>query len=224
MILSLDTSGPLFSIAILNNKCLEMREFEANKAQSERMIIEIQALLKTLSLSFKDIKGIAFGSGPGSFSGVRVACGIAYGIAFAKEIPINGVNTLEALAAINPNKNSISCIDARMQQMYLGAFESKNSKITKTGEMGVFDPKSLPEYQLTNPIIIGSGVKIYINQLKERYDHLNPFYDEKNYALAGVIAKLSQNRFLKDFDLVNASPSYIRNKVADTIIERRERQ
>ena len=224
MILSLDTSGPLFSIAILNNKCLGMREFEANKDQSERMIIEIQALLKTLSLSFKDIKGIAFGSGPGSFSGVRIACGIAYGIAFAKEIPINGVNTLEALAAINPNKNSISCIDARMQQMYLGAFESKNSQITKTGEMGVFDPKSLPEYQLTDPIIIGSGVKIYINQLKERYGHLNPFYDEKNYALAGVIAKLSQNRFLKDFDLVNASPSYIRNKVADTIIERRERQ
>ena len=224
MILSLDTSGPLFSIAILNNKYLEMREFEANKDQSERMIIEIQALLKTLSLSFKDIKGIAFGSGPGSFSGVRVACGIAYGIAFAKEIPINGVNTLEALAAINPNKNSISCIDARMQQMYLGAFEFKNSKITNMGEMGVFDPKSLPEYQLTNPIIIGSGVKIYINQLKERYGHLNPFYDEKNYALAGVIAKLSQNRFLKDFDLVNASPSYIRNKVADTIIERRERQ
>ena len=223
MILSIDTSGPLFSIAILNNKYLEIREFEANKAQSERMIIEIQGLLKTLSLSFEDIKGIAFGSGPGSFSGVRVACGIAYGIAFAKEIPINGVNTLEALAAINPNKNTISCIDARMKQMYLGAFESKNSTITNKGKMGVYDPKNLPEYQLTDPIIIGSGVKIYINQLKERYGHLNPFYDEKNYALAGIIAKLSQNRFLKDFDLVNASPSYIRNKVADTIIERLER-
>ena len=223
MILSIDTSGPLFSIAILNNKYLEIREFEANKAQSERMIIEIQALLKTLSLSFEDVKGIAFGSGPGSFSGVRVACGIAYGIAFAKEIPINGVNTLEALAAINPNKNTISCIDARMKQMYLGAFESKNSTITNKGKMGVYDPKNLPEYQLTDPIIIGSGVKIYINQLKERYGHLNPFYDEKNYALAGIIAKLSQNRFLKDFDLVNASPSYIRNKVADTIVERLER-
>ena len=223
MILSIDTSGPLFSIAILNNKYLEIREFEANKAQSERMIIEIQALLKTLSLSFEDVKGIAFGSGPGSFSGVRVACGIAYGIAFAKEIPINGVNTLEALAAINPNKNTISCIDARMKQMYLGAFESKNSTITNKGKMGVYDPKNLPEYQLTDPIIIGSGVKIYINQLKERYGHLNPFYDEKNYALAGIIARLSQNRFLKDFDLVNASPCYIRNKVADTIIERLER-
>jgi tRNA threonylcarbamoyladenosine biosynthesis protein TsaB len=223
MILSIDTSGPLFSIAILNNKYLEIREFEANKAQSERMIIEIQGLLKTLSLSFEDVKGIAFGSGPGSFSGVRVACGIAYGIAFAKEIPINGVNTLEALAAINPNKNTISCIDARMKQMYLGAFESKNSKITKNGEIGVYDPNNLPEYQLADPIIIGSGVKIYMNQLKKRYGHLNPFYDETNYALAGVIAQLSQNRFLKDFDLINASPSYIRNKVADTIIERLER-
>ena len=56
MILSIDTSGPLFSIAILNYKYLEIREFEANKAQSVRMIIEIQALLKTLSLSFEDVK------------------------------------------------------------------------------------------------------------------------------------------------------------------------
>jgi tRNA threonylcarbamoyladenosine biosynthesis protein TsaB len=224
MILSLDTSGPLFSIAILHNNFLEIREFESNKDQSERMIIEIQTLLKTLDLNFEDVKGVAFGSGPGSFSGVRVACGIAYGIAFAKNIPINGVNTLEALAAINPNKNTISCIDARMKQIYLGAFESKNFKITEKGEMGVYDPKGLPDYQLTNPIIIGSGVSLYINELKERYGHLNPFYDEKKYALAGVIAKLSQNRFLENFTLVNASPSYIRNKVADTIIERREGQ
>lgn len=224
MILSLDTSGPLFSIAVLSNESLEIREFEANKTQSERMIIEIQALLRTLNLTFEDLKGIAFGSGPGSFSGVRVACGIAYGIAFAKQIPINGVNTLEALAAINPNKSTISCIDARMKQIYMGAFESKNFKITKKGEMGVYDPNNLPEYQLNNPIIIGSGVKLYINEIKERYGYLKPFYDEKNYALAGVIAKLSQNRFLKDFNLINASPCYIRNKVADTIIERREGQ
>tara|TARA_B100000035_G_scaffold210907_1_gene180532 strand:+ start:3603 stop:4277 length:675 start_codon:yes stop_codon:yes gene_type:complete len=224
MILSLDTSGPVFSIAILNNKLLEIREFEANKTQSERMIIEIQTLLKTLGLTFENIKGIAFGSGPGSFSGVRVACGIAYGIAFAKKVPINGVNTLEALAALNPNKSTISCIDARMKQMYLGAFEAQNFKITKRGEMGVYDPNNLPDYQLSNPIIIGSGVNLYINKLKEIYGHLNPSYDKKNYALAGVIAKLSQDRFLKDFDLVNSSPSYIRNKVADTIIERREGQ
>ena len=98
--------------------------------------LKAQHFRRSKNLSFEDVKGIAFGSGPGSFSGVRVACGIAYGIAFAKEIPINGVNTLEALAAINPNKNTISCIDARMKQMYLGAFESKNSKITKKGEIG----------------------------------------------------------------------------------------
>ena len=102
--------------------------------------------------------------------------------------------------------------------------ENQYSKITKNGEIGVYDPKGLPDYQLTNPIIIGSGVSLYINELKERYGHLNPFYDEKKYALAGVIAKLSQNRFLENFTLVNASPSYIRNKVADTIIERREGQ
>ena len=58
MILSLDTSGPLFSIAILHNNFLEIREFESNKDQSERMIIEIQTLLKTLDLNFEDVKGV----------------------------------------------------------------------------------------------------------------------------------------------------------------------
>jgi tRNA threonylcarbamoyladenosine biosynthesis protein TsaB len=220
MILSLDTSGPLFSIAILSKDSLEQRKFIANKENSERMIIEIQILLKTLSLTLNDISGVAFGSGPGSFSGVRVACGIAYGIAFAKKLPINGVNTLEALAELNPKQSTISCIDARMNQVYLGAFEPIDNELSIKGDFGVYDPLKLPKLKLRKPIIVGSGVKIYMKELKRHYDELTPYYDEENYPLASVIAKISQNRFKKDFNLANATPVYIRNKVADTIIER----
>ena len=184
------------------------------------MIIEIQILLKTLSLTLNDISGVAFGSGPGSFSGVRVACGIAYGIAFAKKLPINGVNTLEALAELNPKQSTISCIDARMNQVYLGAFEPIDNELSIKGVFGVYDPLKLPKLKLRKPIIVGSGVKIYMKELKRHYDELTPYYDEENYPLASVIAKISQNRFKKDFNLANATPVYIRNKVADTIIER----
>ena len=110
MVLSLDTSGPLFSIAILCKDSLEQRKFIANKENSERMIIEIQILLKTLSLTLNDISGVAFGSGPGSFSGVRVACGIAYGIAFAKKLPINGSESNFLCAKICFSGFLINCL------------------------------------------------------------------------------------------------------------------
>ena len=220
MILALDTSGTLFSIALLNEGNIEQRIFDANKQNSEKIIIEIQNLLKSLNFSLEDLKGIAFGSGPGTFSGVRVACGIAYGIAYAKKLPIIGIDTLEALAAIHPKNNSISCIDARMNQIYLGFFKGSNNKLIRQREYGVYDPTELPESCLDNPIIIGSGVKMYINELRKRYDKLSPAYDQKSYGLAGVIAKLSQNRFDQGFGLSKASPIYIRNKVAQTIIER----
>ncbi len=222
MILSLDTSGPLFSIAVLSNNLIKQKSFEANKANSEKMIIEIHIFLKNLQLSLDDINGIAFGAGPGSFSGVRVACGIAYGIAFAKKIPINGVNILKALAALNPDRNTISCIDARMNQIYLGAFEFKDNKINSIDNEGVYDPDNLPILHVKKPIIIGSGLKSFSNEMRVKYDYLAPTYDEKNYALAGEIAKLSQNDFKHEFDLSNAAPIYLRNKVANTIIERQK--
>ena len=70
MIISLDTSGPLFSIALFRNGELEEKAYKGNRENSERIIIEINSLLKDSSLSFEDVQGLAFCSGPGSFSGV----------------------------------------------------------------------------------------------------------------------------------------------------------
>ncbi len=222
MIISLDTSGPLFSIALLRNGELEEKTYKGNRENSERIIIEINSLLKDSSLSFEDVQGLAFCSGPGSFSGVRVASGIAYGIAFAKNIPIVGVSSLEALAAIHPEKNTISCVDARMNQLYIGMFESINGRPRQLNDFGVYDPGTLPSSRLDNPIIIGSGVKIYHEELRSKYDSLNPTFIEEDCALAGVVARLAKNRLGDVFDLANASPIYIRNKVANTIIERQK--
>jgi tRNA threonylcarbamoyladenosine biosynthesis protein TsaB len=224
MILSLDTSGPLFSIALLCNSDLKEKIYEGSRENSEKIIIEIELLIKDSGLSFDDIKGIAFCSGPGSFSGVRVASGIAYGIAFAKNIPIVGVSSLEALAAIHPNKNTICCIDARMKQLYVGMFESVGGILKQLNEFEVHDPHSLPFSGLEKPIIIGSAVKTYCEALKLKYGELSPKFIEEDLALAGIIARLAQDRFGDEFDLRNAKPMYIRNKVADTIVEREKNQ
>ncbi len=219
-ILSLDSSGSLFSIALMTEPQSFLKTYPANKENSENLLSEIRLLLKENSFEFSDLEGIAFGAGPGSFTGVRVACGIAYGIAYAQNLPILGINTLEAYAAIHSKPHTISCIDARMNQVYIAGVECINNAFNITGEMMVVDPDKLPDYQCSNPIIIGSGVRPYVKEIKKQYDHLNPIIDDQEYALAEIIANLAKNRFAKDFNLAHAQPIYVRDKVAYTIKER----
>jgi tRNA threonylcarbamoyladenosine biosynthesis protein TsaB len=219
-ILSLDSSGALFSIALITESQSFLKTYPANKENSENLLSEIRLLLKENSFEFYDLEGIAFGAGPGSFTGVRVACGIAYGIAYAQNLPIVGINTLEAYAAIHSKPHTISCIDARMNQVYIAGVECINNAFNITGEMMVVDPDKLPDYKCSNPIIIGSGVRPYVKEIKKQYDHLNPIIDDQEYALAEIIANLAKNRFTKDFNLADAQPIYVRDKVAYTIKER----
>jgi tRNA threonylcarbamoyladenosine biosynthesis protein TsaB len=219
-ILSLDSSGPLFSIALMTGNQSFLKTYPANKENSENLLFEIRLLLKENSFEFSDLDGITFGAGPGSFTGVRVACGIAYGIAYAQNLPILGINTLEAYAAIHSKQHTISCIDARMNQVYIAGVECINNAFNITGEMMVVDPDKLPDDQCCNPIIIGSGVRPYVKEIKKQYDHLNPIIDDQEYALAEIIANLAKNRFAKDFNLAHAQPIYVRDKVAYTIKER----
>ena len=219
-ILSLDSSGSLFSIALMTENQSFLKIYPANKENSENLLTEIRLLLKENSFEFSDLDGIAFGAGPGSFTGVRVACGIAYGIAYAQNLPIVGINTLEAYAAIYSKPHTISCIDARMNQVYIAGVECIDNAFNFHGEMMVVDPDKLPDYQCSNPIIIGSGVRPYVKEIKKQYDHLNPIIDDQEYALAEIIANLAKNRFAKDFNLAHAQPIYVRDKVAYTIKER----
>ena len=125
-ILSIDTSGQILSIAGLKKDVIELSEYPAGKINSEKILPEIRAMMSRISIDFSDLDGIAFGAGPGSFTGIRIASGIAYGFAYSLNIPIVGVNNLEALATVIKNDNCISCIDARMKQVYLGAYQIKN--------------------------------------------------------------------------------------------------
>tara|TARA_B110000967_G_scaffold196426_1_gene226973 strand:+ start:162 stop:833 length:672 start_codon:yes stop_codon:yes gene_type:complete len=219
-ILSIDTSGQILSIAILKKDVIELSEYPSGKMNSEKILPEIKAMMSRLSINFSDLDGVAFGKGPGSFTGIRIASGIAYGIAYSLNIPIVGINTLEALAALFDSKYCISCIDARMSQVYIGAYQLDNLNIITINEPGLYDPEILPDINFSEATIIGSGVITYKNQLEKKYEHINLNFIEKEFPLAGVIAKLALPRMSKNFNLDQAQPIYIRNKVAQTILER----
>ena len=220
-ILSIDTCTEIISIALINGKVITEKNFPLGKDYSGKILPEIKLLLSESNLKIEDIDAIAFGAGPGSFTGIRVACGIAYGVAYTNNLPIIGINTLEALAFLSNHENCISCIDARMGQVYLGIYQNRNGTITSLIEPGLFNPTELPKLpKIKKAIVIGSGLGIYKKELRFQYSDIELEYFEDKCSLASAIGILSIGQFGNGFNLKNAAPIYIRNKVAQTTKER----
>ena len=220
-ILSIDACTETISIALIVGQVITEKSFPSGKNYSGNILPEIKILLSESNLMIKDVGAVAFGAGPGSFTGIRVACGIAYGIAYANNLPIIGVNTLEALAFLSMQENSISCIDARMGQVYLGIYQNKNDVINPLIEPGVFNPTELPELpKIRKAIVIGSGLSSYKEQFQSQYADIELEYFDGKCLLASAIGSLAIGQFGNGFNLKNAAPIYIRNKVALTSKER----
>lgn len=223
-ILSIDASSQILSIALLIDGMLLEEQYPSGKNHSDNIISNIRVMISNADLSFKDINAIAFGAGPGSFTGLRIAAGVAYGIAYANNLPIVGINNLEALAKQSGYKNTIACIDARMGQVYLGAYKKNDDKYVSLIEGGLFDPSNLPAIDVDEAIIIGSGVRPYKNILLDKYKAAGIDINENEHSLAGSIALLAIHRFGSGFNLDQAGLIYLRNKVAQTIAERFEQK
>jgi|TARA_B110000003_G_scaffold245510_1_gene255356 tRNA threonylcarbamoyladenosine biosynthesis protein TsaB len=220
-ILSIDVSGQTLSIALLIDERVVEKEYPSGKNNSDNIIPQIQIMMNNEDLDFRSLDGVAFGSGPGSFTGLRIAAGVAYGIAFANNLPIVGVNILKAIAKKTDAKFVIACIDARMSQLYIGAYQKIDNKYIPIIEDGLYDPSDLPSINAIEPVLIGSGVKSYRKLLEEKYGAIGVKLSYENNMLASSIAKIAKDEFSEKFDLNKAELLYIRNKVADTLEERK---
>src|SRR6185503_133143 len=98
-------------------------ERRAGNRHSELALPMFENLLKKTNLAVGELDAIAFGAGPGSFTGLRIACGLAQGLAFPRGLPVLGVPTLEALAEESGAQRVLACIDARMREVYYAALE-----------------------------------------------------------------------------------------------------
>lgn len=121
-ILALDTATELCSVALHHNGHVLSQEVMAVNRHAEALFPMIKQLLAEAGLRLADLDAIAFGSGPGSFTGVRIACGIAQGLALGADLGVIPVNTLEALALQSQQQNVITCLDARMGEVYYAAY------------------------------------------------------------------------------------------------------
>src|SRR5450830_1545003 len=121
-ILALETSSELASCALLRDGRLTRRASNGVRTHSQSILPMVQELLSEAGIALADCDAIAFGAGPGSFTGVRTACGVAQGLAYGANLPVLPLVTLEAMAeacrAATGAVEVLAVLDARMSEVY----------------------------------------------------------------------------------------------------------
>jgi tRNA threonylcarbamoyladenosine biosynthesis protein TsaB len=121
-ILAIETSSELASCALLSGDTVLSRESGGVRTHSQSVLPMVQELLAEARIRLGEVDAIAFGAGPGSFTGVRTACGVAQGLAFGADLPVLPLMTLEAMAeacrATTGATEVLAVLDARMNEVY----------------------------------------------------------------------------------------------------------
>jgi tRNA threonylcarbamoyladenosine biosynthesis protein TsaB len=125
-LLALDSSTEWLSVAAGDGHAWSSRDEPASNAHSERVMPLVGEVLADAGWRLRDLDAIAFGAGPGAFTGVRIACGIAQGLALGSGLPVVPAGTLEALAEEawrqHGSERVLAVLDARMREVYVGAY------------------------------------------------------------------------------------------------------
>jgi len=222
-ILSLETSTEYCSVALWQDGAVNERCELVGQKHSEVLMAMLDALLKDAGITVKQVDGIAFGKGPGSFTGVRIACGVAQGLALGANLPVVGVCTLEAMAETSGKEKVIVALDARMGELYLAAYARRDAAWQAVIEPCLCKAEAAP---LLEGAWSGAGNGFFVQgpALQARYDgHLQADEaDVQVFPRAAAIAILGATQFMlgKGVDAALALPLYLRDKVALKTSER----
>jgi len=216
-LLAIETSTELGSIALWHAGELLRRACPIGVAHSETLLPLIRATLHAAGLRFADLNAIAFAAGPGSFTGLRVACGVAQGLAVAHQLPVVPVGTLEAMALSSAGRRVIVMLDARMGEVYYACYADG----VALAAVAVAHPSVLPLPESTGWLACGNGLKAY-PLLRERLAACVQEWQPELMPDAGAVARIAAVRLARGetVDAADAAPLYVRNKVAQTVAER----
>lgn len=216
-ILAIETATDACSVALWRDGQV-LEHFEAGaRRQTERVLPLVDALLAEAGIGLGDITAIAFGRGPGAFTGVRVATSVAQGLAFARDLPVAPVSTLAAcaLAAFDQHPDQprvIAAFDARMGEIYLGAYHCQGDEARVLLADGLFDPDQVPQLEGDDWLLAGSGA-VYTQRIRARVTLAA--VDEAIMPRAGAVARLAVPLVAQGLTVSaeQAQPVYLRDKV-----------
>jgi len=213
---ALETSTDWCSVALLADGVISCRERRAPNRHSELALPFLERLLQQADLTMDRVEGVAFGAGPGSFTGLRIACGLAQGLALGRGLPVIGVSVFEAVAEEAGGSRVAVCIDARMNEVYYAALEKRDGLWKE-----VVPAQCVPPARAVAPsgegwIGAGNGFAAYPDLFKNlavRRPEIHPS--------AVAVARLAAPRLAagQGVDAAQAAPVYLRDKVAFTTAE-----
>ena len=212
-LLAIETSADHCSCALSVNGAVREELAVAGHTHSSLLLAMVARLMAEAGLTFAQLDAIAFGAGPGSFTGLRIACGAAQGLAFAHDLPVVPVSTLEALALESGGDRVIACLDARMGELYLAAYERSGLQLKPIHPPALLKTAALPELS-GNWLGAGSGFAAHSAPLAGRYklsDTLPALFPR-----AAAVARLATGKFARGESVPAeaAMPIYLRDKVA----------
>jgi tRNA threonylcarbamoyladenosine biosynthesis protein TsaB len=225
-LLVLDTSTEWCSAALWLDGVIQARRVLAEQRHSSLLLPMVDELLHAAGLTLRQLDGIAYGAGPGSFTGLRIACAVTQGLAFGADLPVAGVSTLESIAEQTGAERVLTVLDARMAEVYWAAYRRDG-----TGWRAVVEPQlALPE-SVTVPeggdwVGAGNGFAALGEILRPRLAAQLARIDDTLMPDAAAMAPLAARAFERGegTDAALAAPIYLRDKVALTVDERRARR
>lgn len=220
-LLAIETSTELCSAALLRDEDLFVEEAHAPNQHAERLAPMVRRLLARAGLAPAAMDAFAFGQGPGSFTGLRIACGLAQGLAFGTGRPVVPVPSLVALAEQANASRVIVGLDARMGETYLAAYSRMGGDWEAAIAPGLFDQGALPPLPGRDWVATGSGFDAF-DWLRGAYATQVSHRVEDDLPRAGAIARVAARRLGRGEAVPPeaAAPLYLRDKVALTTRER----
>jgi len=220
-ILAIETSTDFGTCALWQDDTLDQRICPPGRPHSETLLPLVRELMAANGIAFAALDAIAFGAGPGAFTGLRVACGIAQGLAVGADLPVLPVCGLEAMAAATGKARVLSLLDARMGEIYAAAYERHDGCLELQGALRVGPPVGI-ELPAGGGWVACGNVLAAHPELEQRLLDAGIALQPGVLPQAGAIARLAAQRLLNGdgIDPALAAPLYVRDKVAKTVSER----
>ena len=217
-LLALDTATEACSVALLHEGRVLSHYEVAPRLHAQRLLPMIQQLLGDAGISASQLDAIAFGRGPGAFTGVRIAIGVVQGLAFALERPVIAVSNLAVLAQRSLREHGAqhvaAAIDARMDEVYWGCYQAEQGEMRLQGVEAVLPPEraQLPWDASSDWFAAGTGWGAY----QARLAFTPKAMDGQMLPHAEDLLSLARFAWARGeaLDADQAQPVYLRDQVA----------
>ena len=221
-ILALETATEFCSVAVCHAGQQWQESVHAGQQHSEMLLPMIKRVLAQAKIGLADLDAIAFGAGPGSFTGLRIACGVAQGLAFAHDLPVLAVPSLEALA-LEAQGSVLCAMDARMSEVYVAHFAVAAAQTTCLQAAQVLKPQALmAQFEaISFDVLVGNAWERFPELAQWAATHTKVVRaNVQPHAQQILTLALTQFAQGKALSAETVSPLYVRNRIALTTAER----